>query len=386
MDAVATGGGGDPWTWARARLRLGQANVGTWVVLAAAVVASVRPVAPASWPAEAAGWVGLVALHALIQAPFDAVGGYHLPVRFRRRVPGAARWLRGWLRGVAAHAAVGVVVGLALMAAARVGGNPAAWAVGVVATVALVALQGVVARIAAPLEVDPADGALRAEARALGLPPGRVRRVRSPERGFVGGWVGLPGFEILWFPSRWAVDPDLLAVQLRRRVDALRTGRRRHGVWAAIAWNLTGWSLAVALVPPGALGSATGLLLVSAATTLWAFLGILVLPAWSREAVRALDHLAAQALDADRVGEAIRRTDRDQEDEAHREAWVGRVFHPVPTPARRVASLGGPPPAGPLWRVTRTGLFLGWAQLSWLSRAVHCNIGRSDLWVILPGD
>jgi hypothetical protein len=58
----------------------------------------------------------------------------------------------------------------------------------------------------------------------------------------------------------------------------------------------------------------------------------------------------------------------------------------VPTPSQRVVRLTDPETAAPPYRITRMALFLGWAQLSWLSRAVHCNIGRSDLWVLMPGD
>jgi hypothetical protein len=31
-------------------------------------------------------------------------------------------------------------------------------------------------------------------------------------------------------------------------------------------------------------------------------------------------------------------------------------------------------------------LYLSWAGIGGLSRAVHCNVGRPPLWVLLPGD
>lgn len=42
-------------------------------------------------------------------------------------------------------------------------------------------------------------------------------------------------------------------------------------------------------------------------------------------------------------------------------------------------SLGG-------WHAARTTLFLSWSCLGLLSRAVHCNAGRPELWVLLPTD
>jgi hypothetical protein len=69
--------------------------------------------------------------------------------------------------------------------------------------------------------------------------------------------------------------------------------------------------------------------------------------------------------------------------------WVEQVFHPVPSPTNRVHALaqGGPlhGSAAP-WRVARTELYLSWTQLSWIARAVHCNAGRPELWVLFPGD
>ena len=38
------------------------------------------------------------------------------------------------------------------------------------------------------------------------------------------------------------------------------------------------------------------------------------------------------------------------------------------------------------WNTARTALFLSWASLGLLSRAVHCNCGRPALWVLFPGD
>jgi hypothetical protein len=38
------------------------------------------------------------------------------------------------------------------------------------------------------------------------------------------------------------------------------------------------------------------------------------------------------------------------------------------------------------WHVARLTLFLSWSCLGLLSRAVHCNAGRPELWVLLPTD
>ena len=79
--------------------------------------------------------------------------------------------------------------------------------------------------------------------------------------------------------------------------------------------------------------------------------------------------------------------DRLQDDEPARARAIEAVFHPIPSLSRRLAALAAPegPRLGP-WHAARTALFLSWAGFGFLSRAVHCNSGRPELWVLLPCD
>jgi hypothetical protein len=369
-------------TWARARLRLGQSNVGFWVLVAAAVLAW-RP----ALPDGVAGWAAVVAAYVGAQAVFDVVGGYLLPVRHGRRRPGLGAWLAGWARGVAVHAGVWLAVGALTLAVHGALGAVAAAAVAPLLGLALLAGQGAALRASAGPRMTRPDGPVQSALNAAGVDPERVSVVHDvDDRGFVGGWVGLPGAERLLLPASWIADPGRLRVILARRAHALRSGARARGALAGWAFNAVGWALALALAPGASTATASGLLAATAGFTLWAFLGLLTLPTLSRRAVLALDRHAAVALGREPVAEAIRSLDRDQEDEAERPAWQGRIFHPVPTPTERVAALDGGEDAPGLWRVTRMALYLGWAQGSWLSRAVHCNAGRPGLWAVLPGD
>ncbi|WP_146526280.1 hypothetical protein [Novipirellula artificiosorum] len=38
------------------------------------------------------------------------------------------------------------------------------------------------------------------------------------------------------------------------------------------------------------------------------------------------------------------------------------------------------------WHAARMTLFVSWACMGMLVRAVHCNVGRPELWVMLPTD
>ena len=51
-----------------------------------------------------------------------------------------------------------------------------------------------------------------------------------------------------------------------------------------------------------------------------------------------------------------------------------------------VARLRGAIRARGAHQATRLALYLSWACLGVLARAVHCNAGRPEVWVLLPSD
>jgi hypothetical protein len=373
-------------SWAAARLRLGQANVGFWVVVASGVIA-LQPALPEL--GGALQWVGLVIGFAVVQAPFDCVGGYALPVKHGRRAPGVGMWARTWLRGVILHALAYVLAGWVALAVANVAGVGAAGAVLVLLAFGMVVGQRGVALGLAGASIEPPPESSLAALSRSGVDAARVDVVDVDDAGFVGGWVGLPGRERLLLPRRWVdtlTAPNLEIVLLRRRLG-LESGARIQGVMGAVAFNATGLVLALCWIPGSGLDTASGLWVTSAGVTLWSFLGLLTLPSLSRRAVHHLDRMTQLRRSPEGVARVIRTLDRDQEDESTRSRLVETFFHPVPAPEHRVdalahADMGAVAP----WRITRMALYTSWMTLSWLSRAVHCNGGRPQLWAMLPGD
>lgn len=365
-------------TWARARLRLGITNVGFWVIGSVLVIA-LRPAAPAG----PLGWMAVVAALAAVQAPFDWVGGRWLPSRHGRPVAPVG----AIARGVLVQSSIWILYGLALMGAASLG-----WvAVACVFTVSMGALVAGQARLAGLVAHLPSEDPSPEVAHRLGrvgLDPSSVRVVHARDQAFVGAWTGLPGRERLMVPARWfsALPHDHAEVALLRRVAARRSGARWRGLLAAAAWTVTGFVL-VTLVPGAGLETPGALLVTGAGGTLWSFVGLLTLPTYNRRAVFAVDRAVADQVGAPRVTRAIARLDADQEAEDHRSEAVEHVFHPVPSPTNRAHRLRDDLVAPPgAWTVARSALYLGWLQFSWLSRAVHCNAGRPELWVLFPGD
>jgi len=209
-----------------------------------------------------------------------------------------------------------------------------------------------------------------------------------PDEGFVGGWSGITA-QTLVVPFRWTQlpEPALAAMLLRRRLAAT-SGAHTRGVLGAIGWNTLGFAVSLALTGASP-ATAAGVLTLAAAMTLWAFLGVLLLPTPSRAAVFALDAAATASVGAAPMRAGIEQLDAWQDDEPVRSAGVETVFHPVPGRSARIARLVGNTGAVKPWHahhVARHALWLSWGAFTPISRAVHCNVGRPALWAMLPGD
>lgn len=366
-------------TYARARLWLGISGVGTFVVLASAGIALDLPGALDGYGDVSALVLALLA-YALISLPFDLLGGFLLPKRFGRKVPSTSRFAIGWSRGVLLQAVVMLGAGLLVLAAGRVGGVGAAAAVYAAGMVALILFQAPLARLVGGLKlVERRDG---------------VTLLSGEDEGFTGGVVGPPGAARVIVPAHWQAEfgGETTRIAIARRQSVAESASRTRGLVWAVLWNIAGFLLAATLVPGAGVATASGLISLSLGAVLWSFVGLLLLPSLSRASVLEADRRALERaeLPQGELVEAIGALDRLQDDEPERSRWIERVFHPLPSVRNRVDALeqGRLPAAAAYsgWHTARNALYLSWACLGFLSRAVHCNAGRPALWVMLPAD
>ena len=141
------------------------------------------------------------------------------------------------------------------------------------------------------------------------------------------------------------------------------------------------------MLPGAAVTSVAGLVTAYFYFLLFGFAGLLLLPTFSRSAVFAVDQLARTQASPDDITEFAASVEELAEGEPTRSANLESVFHPIPCVARRAKSLvNREQHDGPAWHTARMALFCAWAFGGPLSRSVHCNIGRPDLWVFLPAD
>jgi hypothetical protein len=376
-------------TYARARLFLGTTAVGTVVVLSALALALELPARwlptePGVWPVDAA-WIALaVALHAAVLAPFDLFAGLLVPREYGRTSEPLGRFLWRWWRGACgprrrarrrrhrAHA-----------------GRPRGRRLGAMAaflglSAALLAWQPWVAAGVGGLRLRRAQGPLRdLGARTL------VADAHHPH--FTGGAFGLP-FRTAWlFPERWRRRTGA-----RRARPAGRAAARDRALGRARPWRPAGGRLERVAAAAGArrLGRA-GRGRRRGAGSRWSA------PWVVRRRPAAADAVAlGRAPGRPRRGRGRRRParlaaaleelDLDGDGEPDRPEVVEAVFHPIPALRSRRAVLAGGvdpgPRVGPVWHAARVALYTSWAGMGFLGRAVHCNLGRPEVWVFLPSD
>ena len=366
-----------------ARLRLGICYVGALVLGAIGLL--LLDLRASEVFAEITGRLGvipsvglLIGIFTLMTFPLDLMGGFVLPRGAGGGAPAFNDWLRAWIRGVFHHSGFLWWAGVCLFAVAPLGAG-----VVVSAAAGLMILQlffqTALARLVGNLTEDP--GVVDGEERP-------TLCLRSGDTAFSGGISGLPGWDRIVLPAAWRdrLEPDLWGLLVERRLAVVRLGLRRRGVWTALVWNLVGvWMAAWA---SGLAGRSVAELVDFAAwSTLWSFVGLLVLPTWSRNAVAVTDrHLLARGRTPEDVARLAGITIGLQDGEEHRSALIERIFHPMPSLNGRLDAAESPVTGPAAWNAARLTLFLSWSSLGLLARAVHSNAGRPDLWVMGPVD
>jgi hypothetical protein len=370
-------------TYARARLWLGITGVGFIVTLALLALFL-------SWPAkvfssfspdllsDAKGLLWIVALYCAIHIPLDYIGGYWLPCHFSRQCLLFSFFAAQYLRGLVVQGAFLLISGIVVLQVGRWGGLPAVMLLLAIVMIAMIEGQDWIANLVAGLKVSSSE-----------LVNGkRVVMVSGMDAGFSGGFAGLPGRERMVLPSLWqrVLPKGVLEIELKRRTAALATGSRLRGLILAIVWNLTGFYVS-SHVPGASVTSIAGLFTTALGFTLWSFLGLLLLPTFSRRGVYEIDSVSrSSGLSMGEFELAVRELDQLQDDEPVRPAGIEAIFHPVPSVASRLASFGKGWQTTGAWNAARYALYLSWPCLGFLNRAVHCNSGRPELWVMLPVD
>lgn len=364
----------------KARLTTGICCVGTLVIAAGSLLfwdvpRVIFPAIPEKATSEILSVLMFFAAVAALMLPFDLVGGILIPAAFESRPPRLRTWLRQWFRSVGMQSLFFAVTFFIYLQIGREVGAP--WLIAMFAALqaTLVAGQELI------WQAMTAQWPRTAHR-------GQTLFVGHSDQRFVGGITGLPGFETILVPRDWSsrLRPSSLNTIVGRRQAALTSGGRLRGIILAMFWNITGFTVAIIAVD-ATIVSVADLVSVYLWFLLYSFAGLLILPVLNRRSVLALDQHFTNSHSQLELNEAIADVDRLTEQDPARSAAAESVFQPIPCPERRAAALAVQQSGGvTAWNVARTALFLSWAFGGPLARAVHCNVGRPELWAMLPVD
>lgn len=383
-------------TYARARLWLGITGVGSWVVLTELALIFGWPARFLSGQAElgATQMIQLaffIFLYALLQSPLDFLGGYWLPRRYGKSQLSFDQWVVQYLKAVTGQATLFFVFGTALLGLGQMLGTFGSVLVIIVGIVLCFVIRNqlLLSRPLGVTSIEPAKlkvlTAAREMAESWELPIAPTTVVAHQDIGFTGGIIGLGKLSQIILPKSWLeFSAEQLAVAIARRSIAINSGSYSRGLLIAVVWNVSGFLLCTQL-PSAGIVSVAGLVTTICGFTLWSFVGLLTLPTISRNASLQVDQrLAGQGVSADLIIETARTLDQRQDGEPQRPTGIETIFHPIPSVNNRVPGQRSTGIAA--WNVARTTIFFSWPCLGLLNRAVHCNAGRPELWMMLPSD
>ena len=358
------------------RLYLGMVTVGTWVVFATLLLASGALESLGIWLAKL-GLPDLAALSmmvlgfCLIQLPFDWLGGHWLPQRYG--LPSHFT-LPSYCMAVFKHGLIfSASINILHVAGEHLGLTGALGALLVLIMIG-VQSQHLLARWLGCLKnktLERDDGVLIYE---------------GTDTAFSGGISGWPGLERVILNHSWQgeLKTNGMAWLKDRRRRAIRSGLRMNGLLWAIMWISLSFILAAFLAgfPSGDVAATMRMLLYG---VFFHFGGLLLLPTLSRRGSLALDGLDSTPSNAcSQTKEWTKAITILTDGEERRSPWIERIFHPLPSMENRMTPSENAGWAA--WNATRYMLFLSTLAGGLLSRSVHCNIGRPELWIMPPVD
>ncbi|MCA9981619.1 MAG: hypothetical protein KDD89_12315 [Anaerolineales bacterium] len=384
---------------ARVRLSLG----GKFIITAVAVVALLGwtpyrflPATPAPLGQELMGFITAVLAYILLTAPFDWLGGYAFAPDQPNSTPADRQnhFLKTWLRGVLAHGALYVLLGLLLLWAGRYLG----WSLFILVFVFMMFFvafgQPELMRLVARFRQPKADlTAVHEQLRAWGIASqSDVLVWRSDDPHFTGGVAGVIGRHQIILPARWLEDwpTAVVAYYLARREFLLAENSYLRGALLSFTMQVAGMITTAAFlarwIEPDSVAAVVS---VSLGFTIWSFLSDIVLSLIDRRGVTTADlRLLQLGIPREVVSQAMYLWDDAQDDEPRTAELAVNAPYPIPSAYTRLSQLDRVDPDQPWmpWHMALTGHYYSWAGLNWLARMSPSMLGRPAVWVLPISD
>ena len=372
-------------TYARSRLWVGILSVGTWVLLSITFLLSIDRLPESLRSLSLADSIlTFIGMYFLISMPFDFVGGYLLPKKYERSKQNLFSFITSYIRGVFYHGSILFLIAfifLNLLKAFDFSQILLPLLLTIFCVQILFSLfQAQIANLLSNFKVSTSSDVIQS-----------YEVWESSDIGFTGGIPFLSKKSII--PKYWIekFSTDEIQLLLNRRIFLKEKHSHSLGIFGAILFNLFGAVIGyggclftgITLSTHGFLSF---LLVWASSVSLWSFIGLLFLPSFSQKATLFGDQ-SWKKEERNKIAHLIENLDTLQDKEPSRQPQIQKIFHPIASVDLRVLALEKDQEISKgAWHIARYTLFFSWSILSFMGRAVHCNVGRPHLWVFLPSD
>ena len=370
-------------TYARSRLWVGIFSVGTWVLLSMMTLLNIETLSAFFHHLSLFdSIIVFLGFYIFISFPFDMVGGFYLPRKYERNNQSFSSFLLTYIRGIFLHSIFLFIIAFLLLNLFTTYSLSQSLLPLIFTCLVLQLIlsfsQATIAKIISKFTISNSSE-----------PSHEVWE--SSDIGFTGG-IPLPGIKSI-IPKHWIekFSSDEIQLLLNRRNFLKQTHSHYLGVLGAIIFNLFGvlvgyGSLTLLGITLSTHGYMSFLLVWASSVSLWSFLGLLILPSLSQKATLLAD-ISWKNEDRNKITHLITNLDHFQDSEPRRKPQIQKIFHPIASVELRLQALEKNEKISKgTWHIARYCLYYSWSILSLLGRAVHCNVGRSHLWVFLPSD
>ncbi len=372
-------------TYARSRLWVGILSVGTWVIISTTLLFSIERL-PESFRGLSLtdSILTFIGLYFLISLPFDFIGGYFLPKKYERSNQNLFSYVTSYIRGVLYHGSILFLIAFIFLNILQSFDFSQVLLPLLLTIFCLQILfavfQAQIANLLSNFKVSNSSDVTQS-----------YEVWESSDIGFTGGIPFLSKKSVI--PKHWIekFSPDEVQFLLNRRLFLKEKHSHLLGIGGAILFNLFGAAIGyggclftgISLTTHGYLAF---LLVWASSVSLWSFIGLLFLPSYSQKATLFGDQ-SWKKEERSKIAHMIENLDTFQDKEPSRQPQIQTIFHPIASVDLRVLALENDQEISKgAWHIARYTLFFSWSILSFMGRAVHCNVGRPNLWVFLPSD
>ncbi len=372
------------------RLLLGISNVGTIVIIVSLSLYYKIPseliVSDGSVISDILVLLAVLLIYIFINLPFDIIGGYILPKQFQKTDYQFSDFIINLSKGILNHSLAIFLLGSTIYFTGKYFGPYIVLPVSLCLLLILIIFQQHISRLIGSYTTS------KFSTNVLNTPNNINHQslliADSNDEMFTGALSGLPGKEKLIFPRMWinCLKKETLELLINRRNYSRISGNRIRGIIVAVAWNLSGLAI-INFLPNAGYSTITQFVYTILWFTMWSFLSLLILPTLSRFGVYAVDKYAIlNSVPLEKFSLYLDDLKTVSSDEQKRSNLVETIFHPIPSVENRVEKLDSTYSFKGAWNAARNSIYYSWLGMGLLSRSVHCNCGKPDLWVFLPCD